>query len=49
VLSKTFDPQHLAFAVANGSPLRERINHVFLRLRETRDLDRIKVRWFGQL
>jgi polar amino acid transport system substrate-binding protein len=49
VLPQTFDPQHLAFAVANGSPLRERVNHVFLRLHEAKYLDKLKVRWFGTL
>jgi len=47
VVGKIFEPQDYGLAVAQGSPLREKINRAILSLIESGELDSIKRNWFG--
>ena len=47
VVGKNFLPQDFALAVAEGSPLRERLNRAILALIERREINKVHVKWFG--
>ena len=48
VVGKTFEPQNYGLALAQGNPLREKINRAILKMIESDELERIKAKWFGQ-
>jgi ABC-type amino acid transport substrate-binding protein len=48
VVGAAFRPQQLAIAVAEDSPLREKLNRALLRLEENGRLSEIRTHWFGQ-
>ena len=47
VVGKIFQPQDYGLAVAQGSPLREKINRAILKLTESGEFGRIDSKWFG--
>jgi ABC-type amino acid transport substrate-binding protein len=47
VVGKIFEPQNYGLALPQGSPLREKINLAILKLIESGELGRIKMKWFG--
>jgi len=47
VVGKPFEPQNYGIALANESPLREKLNLSLLSLIESGGLERIQAKWFG--
>lgn len=47
VVGGLFQAQSIAFALNEGSPLREPLNRALLSLVESGELERLRVRWFG--
>jgi len=47
VVGNIFQPQDYGLAVPQGSPLREKIIRAILKLIESGELERIKMKWFG--
>ena len=48
VLDSSFEPQMYAFALPEGSPLRERLNRELLELKETAEVRELGRRWLGR-
>ncbi len=48
IVGSSFDTFDFGLATPGGSPLREELNTVLLRMREDGQLDRIKERWLGK-
>ena len=48
VVGNTFEPQNYGLAIAQGNPMREKINRAILKMIESDELGRIKAEWFGQ-
>ena len=47
VAGSTFAPQAYGIAIPQGSPLREDLNRVLLKIKENGTLERIRSKWFG--
>jgi ABC-type amino acid transport substrate-binding protein len=47
VVGRTFAPQDYGIAIPHGSPLREDLNRVLLKIEENGALERIRSKWFG--
>ena len=47
LLERNFRPEDYGIALPQGSPLREQINLVLLRLQETGRYEELRLRWFG--